>query len=55
MKLFINTGITEIEDVSYESKPIIISTGLTRADDVQKAELKQYKSKVDGGNTNWQE
>jgi len=52
--LFINTGITEIEDVSYESKPIYISTGLTRADDIQKRELDVYKSKVDGGNSNWQ-
>ena len=53
--LFINTGITEIEDVSYESKPIFISTGLTRADDAQKAELESYRTQVDGGNSKWQE
>ncbi len=46
--IFINTGITEIEDVSYECKPIYISTGLTRADDTQKEELKIYKEERDG-------
>ena len=53
--LFINTGITEIEDVSYVSEPIYISTALTKADDLQKEELERYKSQVDGGEKNWQE